>query len=222
MLVSFCLPGNRAPPPPALRGAGHSTHTGEEEPLFDPVRLECGLRMSNASLMCFLHTQPAPVRLECGLRRSNASLMCILHTQPAPVRLECGLRRCKQKHCKATVLIIIGYKYLADGKRAFVAIQCFCLSWHCSSSARTPAVRERVVCEESTLKMHCSSSAGTPAVRGQKVAPPQPYEWSARPPGVRAEEVLFFLGGKNKPTSTPIIHSIFTYQYWEWVGTEFI
>ena len=54
MLVSFYLPGNRAHPPPALRGAGHSTHTGEDEPLFDPVRLECG-RMSNASKMCFLH-----------------------------------------------------------------------------------------------------------------------------------------------------------------------
>ena len=71
------------------------------------------------------------------------------------------------------------------------------------------------MCEESTLKIHCTSSSRTPAVRGQKVAPPLPYEWSARPPGVREEEVLYFLGGKNKPTSTPIIHSIFTYQYWE-------
>ena len=94
------------------------------------------------------------------------------------------------------------------------------LKIHCTSSSRTPAVRERVVCEESTLKIHCSSSSRTPAVRGQKVAPPLPYEWSARPPGVREEEVLYFLGGKNKPTSTLIIHSIFTYQYWEWGGSH--
>ena len=43
-------------------------------------------------------------------------------SRTAGVRAEEVQGHDKQKHCIAAVLIIIGYKYLADGKRAFVGV----------------------------------------------------------------------------------------------------
>ena len=43
-------------------------------------------------------------------------------SRTAGVRAEEVQGHDKQKHCIATVLIIIGYKYLADGQRAFVGV----------------------------------------------------------------------------------------------------